>query len=124
VRETLRFAEQRTRPQDVVFFNIGIRIYPGTELESIARRQGVLTTAPEDMLKPVFYVSPEVDAAWMMNEVRRSMSMHMNFINTDSIGLSILPRVHRVAHLLGVRPPLWKHTRFIRRSLRMMGMDV
>jgi hypothetical protein len=76
------------------------------------------------MLRPVFYVSPEVDAAWMMNEVRRSMSSHMNFINTDSIGLSILPRVHRVAHLLGVRPPLWKHTRFIRRSLRMMGMDV
>jgi radical SAM superfamily enzyme YgiQ (UPF0313 family) len=124
VRETLRFAESRTRPQDVVFFNIGIRIYPGTELESIARRQGILTAHSDQMLRPVFYVSPEVDAAWMMNEVRRSMSSHMNFINTDSIGLSILPRVHRVAHLLGVRPPLWKHTRFIRRSLRMMGMDV
>jgi radical SAM superfamily enzyme YgiQ (UPF0313 family) len=124
VRETLRFAESRTRPHDVVFFNIGIRIYPGTELESIARRQGILTVPSDQMLRPVFYVSPEVDAAWMMNEVRRSMSIHMNFINTDSIGLSILPRVHRAAHLLGVRPPLWKHTRFIRRSLRMMGMDV
>ncbi len=124
VRETLRFAEQRTRPQDVVFFNIGIRIYPGTELESIARRQGVLTTAPEDMLKPVFYVSPEVDAAWMMNEVRKSMGVHMNFINTDSIGLSILPLVHRIGYRLGVRPPLWRHTRFIRRGLRMIGMDV
>jgi hypothetical protein len=124
VRETLRFAETAARPQDVVFFNIGIRIYPGTELESIARRQGILAASPDQMLRPVFYVSPDVDAGWMMDEVRRSMSRHMNFINTDSIGLSILPRVHRVAHLLGVRPPLWKHTRFIRRSLRMMGMDV
>jgi len=124
VHETLRFAESRTRPQDVVFFNIGLRIYPGTELESIARRQGLLTAAPDRMLRPVFYISPDVDAAWMMNEVRRSMSTHMNFINTDSIGLSILPRVHRFAHLLGVRPPLWKHTRFIRRGLRMMGMNV
>jgi len=124
VRKTLKFAETAARPQDVVFFNIGIRIYPGTELESIARRQGILTASPDQMLRPVFYVSPDVDASWMMDEVRRSMSRHMNFINTDSIGLSILPRVHRVAHLLGVRPPLWKHTRFIRRSLRMMGMDV
>ncbi len=124
VAETLRFAGTAPRPQDVVFFNIGIRIYPGTELESIARRQGILTAPPDQMLRPVFYVSPDVDASWMMDEVRRSMSTHMNFINTDSIGLSILPRVHRFAHLLGVRPPLWKHTRFIRRVLRMTGMDV
>lgn len=124
VAETLRFAGTAPRPQDVVFFNIGIRIYPGTELETIARRQGILTVPPVQMLRPVFYVSPDVDAGWMMDEVRRSMSTHMNFINTDSIGLSILPRVHRFAHLLGVRPPLWKHTRFIRRVLRMTGMDV
>ncbi|HHT9147235.1 MAG TPA: B12-binding domain-containing radical SAM protein, partial [Candidatus Wunengus sp. YC61] len=32
VKETLRFAEQYIRPKDVAFFNIGIRIYPGTEL--------------------------------------------------------------------------------------------
>ena len=124
VRETLRFAESRTRPQDVVFFNIGVRIYPGTELESIARRQDLLTASPEHMLRPVFYVSPAVDAGWVMDEVRRSMQRHMNFINTDSIGLSILPRVHRAARLLGVRPPLWRHTRFIRRTLRFAGMDV
>jgi radical SAM superfamily enzyme YgiQ (UPF0313 family) len=124
VRETLRFAESRTRPQDVVFFNIGIRVYPGTELESIARREGVLMASSENMLSPVFYVSPDVDAGWMMNEVRRSMGSHMNFINTDSIGLSILPSVHRIAFRLGVRPPLWRHTRFIRRALRLAGMDV
>ena len=124
VQETLRFAEDRNRAQDVVFFNIGARIYPGTELESIARSQGVLSAAPEQMLLPVFYVSPDVDARWMLDEVRRSMAGHMNFINTDSIGLSLLPRVHRTARLLGVRPPLWKHTRFIRRGLRMLGMDV
>ena len=124
VQGTLRFAERHIRKEDVAFFNIGIRIYPGTELESLARRQGVLTATLGDMLKPVFYVSPEVDAAWMMNEVRRSMGSHMNFINTDSIGLSILPLVHRIAYRLGIRPPLWRHTRFIRRGLRMIGMDV
>ena len=33
VQETLRFADQCIRTKDVVFFNVGIRIYPGTELE-------------------------------------------------------------------------------------------
>ena len=124
VRETLRFAQTRIRPQDVAFFNIGIRVYPGTELESIARRQGVLSAPANEMLQPVFYLSPNLDAAKAMNEVRRSMDRNMNFINTDSIGLSILPAVHRIGALLGVRPPLWRHTRFIRRTLRFTGMDV
>jgi radical SAM superfamily enzyme YgiQ (UPF0313 family) len=124
VRETLRFAETRIRPQDVAFFNIGIRIYPGTELESIARMQGVLSAPPEEMLRPVFYVSPEIDAAQTLNEVRRAMGRNMNFISTDTIGLSILPAVHRIGARLGVRPPLWRHTRFIRRTLRLAGMDV
>jgi radical SAM superfamily enzyme YgiQ (UPF0313 family) len=124
VRETLRFAENRIRPQDVAFFNIGIRVYPGTELESIARKQGVLSTPAKEMLRPVFYLSPQIDVAKTMNEVRRSMGRNMNFISTDSIGLSILPAVNRIGALLGVRPPLWRHTRFIRRALRFAGMDV
>ena len=124
VKETLRFAEKYIRPQDTAFFNIGIRIYPGTKLETIAREQDVLTRSPEGMLVPVFYMSPEVDASWMEQELKQSMSSHMNFISSDSISLSFLPAIHRLAHRLGLRPPLWRHTRIIRRGLRMMGMDV
>jgi radical SAM superfamily enzyme YgiQ (UPF0313 family) len=124
VRETLRFAERRIRRQDVAFFNIGIRIYPGTELESIARRQGLLTQPPADMLRPLFYVSPEVDAAWIDHEVGRSMASHMNFISADSLSLSFLPTINRIGRRLGLRPPLWRHTRHIRRGLRMLGMEV
>ena len=124
VRETLRFAEQQVRKSDVVFMNIGIRIYPGTELEAIARKQGLLTVSPAAMLTPVFYVSPDVSAAWIRQEIQQAMERNMNFINTDSIGLSILPAIHRIASKFGVRPPLWKHTRFIRRGLRMIGMRV
>jgi radical SAM superfamily enzyme YgiQ (UPF0313 family) len=124
VRETLRFAEQAVRPHDVAFFNVGIRIYPGTELEAIARDEGFARLRPSEMLRPVFYVAPAVSAAWIMDEVKRSMASHMNFISADSIGLSFLPSLHRLGYLLGVRPPLWRHTRFIRRGLRVMGMDV
>lgn len=124
VKETLRFAEQQIGPRDVAFFNTGIRIYPGTELESIARRQGVLSRAPGDMLLPVFYVSPDVDSPWMEQELKKSMDRHMNFLNMDSLGLSFLPTIHRIGYRLGLRPPLWRFTRIIRRGLRIAGMDV
>jgi hypothetical protein len=124
IKETLRFAEKQIRPQDVAFFNIGIRIYPGTELETIARNQGVLSCSSDQMLSPVFYLSPHVDARWMEQAVKKAMRNHMNFINADSIGLSFLPTIHRTAYRMGLRPPLWRHTRIIRRGLRLVGMDV
>ncbi len=124
VRETLSFAETAIRPQDTALFNVGIRIYPGTELESIARGQGLLSLPPADMLKPVFYVSPEVDADWIMREVGRSMGSHMNFVNSDSFSFPYLPQITRLGHWLGLRAPLWRYTRHIRRGLRFIGMDV
>ncbi len=123
VRETLRFAEKSIRPHDTAFFGIGVRVYPGTELETIARRQGVLSLSKEEMLTPVFYVSPEIDGEWMSRQITYSVNTHMNFISSVSIGLSFLPSLHRIAYSLGVKPPLWKYTRFIRRGLRFAGID-
>jgi radical SAM superfamily enzyme YgiQ (UPF0313 family) len=124
VRETLLFAEKFIRPQDAAFFNIGIRIYPGTELETIARRQGVLSRPSDSMLVPVFYVSPEVEADWIMGQVKKSMNSHMNFMNSDSLSFPYLPQISRIGHRLGVKTPLWRYTRFIRRGLRLIGMRV
>jgi radical SAM superfamily enzyme YgiQ (UPF0313 family) len=124
VKETLRFAETAISPQDVAFFNIGIRIYPGTGIESIARQQGLLTLLAGEMLAPVFYVSPEVDAAWIRGQVKHSMSSRMNFMSVDSFSFPYLPLIHRTGFRLGLRPPLWRYTRFIRRGLRFAGMDV
>ena len=123
VRETLRFAETAIRPSDAVFMNIGIRIYPGTELEQIARQQGLLSKPSGEMLEPVFYVSPDVNADWMLRQVRNAMNKHMSFINSDAIAHPSLPRIHRAAYRLGVRSPLWRYTRFIRRGMRLMGME-
>ncbi len=124
VTETLRFAENNIRPRDAAFFTVGIRIYPGTELESIARRQGVLTVPPEKMLTPVFYVSPDVDVAWIRAQVKNSMNSHMNFMSADSFNFPYLPALHRLGYRLGVSTPLWRHTRHIRRGLRFFGIDV
>ena len=124
VRETLRFAEKEIRPRDAAFITVGIRVYPGTELEKIARNQGVLSAPPEEMLAPVFYTSPDVDLRWMEQQVRNSVRRNMNFIGADSLNISFLPAIHRLGHRLGLTTPLWRHTRYIRRGLRFIGMDV
>ncbi len=123
VKETLRFAANKIRPQDAAFFNIGIRIYPGTELEAIARKEGVLTRRPEDMLDPVFYVSPRTDPFRIRTQVRQALNEHMNFMSVDSFSFPHLPLINKIAYHLGIGTPLWRHTRFIRRSLRFLGMD-
>ncbi|MCP4262063.1 MAG: hypothetical protein GY774_31875, partial [Planctomycetes bacterium] len=99
-------------------------IYPGTELENIARAEGVLTLPPREMLKPVFYLSPYINKEWLLKKVRNSMATHMNFINPNVIGLPFLPAISFVGYWLGVKPPLWKNTRNIRRGLRWLGMDL
>jgi radical SAM superfamily enzyme YgiQ (UPF0313 family) len=124
VRETLRFAETFIRPQDAAFFNVGIRIYPGTGLETIARAQGVLSVSAADMLEPLFYISPEVETDWIIEQVKNSLQSHMNFLDKDSFSFRYLPQITKAGHWLGLTSPLWRYTRFIRRGLRSVGMQV
>jgi radical SAM superfamily enzyme YgiQ (UPF0313 family) len=124
VQETLRFAEKCISQKDVALFMTGVRIYPGTELENIARTEGVLTLPPHEMLEPVFYLSPSINQEWLLKKVYNSMATHMNFINPNAIALPFLPAINLVGYWLGVKPPLWKNTRYIRRGLRWLGMDL
>lgn len=124
VEETLNFARTRVRTSDVAFFNVGLRVYPGTELEKIARAQGVLDLSPDRMLEPVFYLSPTLDSQLLKEQLSEALNENMNFIGIDTMKLPILPFINRVGHRLGVRPPLWKHTRYLRRGLRLVGLNV
>lgn len=121
--ETLEFAERCIRKSDAAFFGIGVRVYPGTKLEEIARSQGVLNISRMEMLEPVFYISPEVGLEWMNRTLTEAMGRNMNFISHDSLAYPLLPSIQRLAFRLGVRPPLWKYARHIRRGLRMFGLE-
>jgi radical SAM superfamily enzyme YgiQ (UPF0313 family) len=123
VQETLNFARTAIRPSDAAFFTTGIRIYPGTELEKIARSQGILNLGLDRMLEPVFYVSPEIRPDWLMETIRSAMGANLNFINGDTFDLPYLPAINRFGSRVGIQPPLWRYTRHIRRGLRILGAD-
>jgi radical SAM superfamily enzyme YgiQ (UPF0313 family) len=122
VEETFAFAARYVRPRDAVFFNIGVRVYPGTELETIAREQGQLDLPPHEMLSPVFYLSPDVELEWLSERAGDFLKTHMNAIDSTSLGLPFLPVLHKIGHGIGLKPPLWKHTPAIRRFLQYTGI--
>lgn len=122
VARTLAFARSRVRPTDTAFFNAGVRIYPGTPLEARARNEGALAPSGDGLLEPQFYLSPGVDKAWLLDAVAGAAAANPNFIDSNSIGLPFLSGLYRLAHLAGVRQPLWRHTRVLRRGLRLLGV--
>jgi radical SAM superfamily enzyme YgiQ (UPF0313 family) len=124
VRETLSFAENNIRRKDTVFFNIGIRIYPGAGIDAIARQQGLLDLPAGEMLRPVSYLSPLLDKTRLLKTVEQAISRHLNFIGVDSLSLPYLGKIYRLGHLIGTKPPIWKHTRMVRFGLKLLRLDV
>jgi radical SAM superfamily enzyme YgiQ (UPF0313 family) len=122
--ESFNFARRCLRPGDAAFFNLGIRIYPGTELEALARQEGVLSATPEEMLKPVFYFSPTLDFDRTFNQVHRTVAENLNMIHSASFAHPWLPVVNRLFSRLPLKPPVWRHTRSIRRVVRALGRDI
>jgi hypothetical protein len=120
VQDTLAFAHEQLKAGDVAFFNVGLRVYPGTPLEEIARREGLLSVPARSMLKPVFYTSPQVELSWMQSQLDTFLSRHMTALGPRSIRLPYLPLLYQIGHRLGVRPPLWRHTGRTRRLLSWM----
>ncbi|MDI6854979.1 MAG: cobalamin-dependent protein [Deltaproteobacteria bacterium] len=124
VTETLGFAQRVLRRGDVAFFNVGIRIYPGTELARLARQQGVLQDSGQAMLQPKFYFSPELSREWTLKQVRRAAAANLSLLHSASLSHPWLPAVNRLVGRLPMRPPLWRHTRIIRRVIRALGRDI
>lgn len=121
VLETLEFAREHIRPSDPVLFTLGIRIYPGTPLEALARKEGFLTRERDQMLEPVFYLSPQLDLPWLHAALGEAAARHLNFIIPSDFEIPLLKKIARLARWAGVKPPLWKHTRLIRRGLHLLG---
>ena len=70
VQESLAFAD--SLELDLLKLTLGIRIYPGTALEQVARKEGVIAKG-DDLLMPRFYLSKELDG-WLNPMIREWMA--------------------------------------------------
>ncbi len=99
------------------------RVYPGAPIARLAREQGLLTGPADDGLEPAFHVSPELAPEWLAETSRRALAENPHFVGPGATNLPLLPTLCRIGCRLGLRPPLWRFTRPIRRMLRLSGRD-
>ncbi len=118
--ETLEFAEQALRPGDAAFFTVGLRIYPGTALEASARAEGVLSD-DADLLRPTFYVSPDLDVPWLLEQLRDAAHRNLGFVQPLARPGALLRAARGMGYLTGMRPPIWRHARKVRRLTRLFS---
>jgi radical SAM superfamily enzyme YgiQ (UPF0313 family) len=122
VLETIAFAKKFIRKGDTAFFNIGIRIYPSTRLEAIAREEGILNIPEDEMLTPTFYVSPQVETKWLIRTIASEVNNTMSFISQETLALPYLAKLLSTLRIFGVSQPAWKYTGNLRRTLKFIGV--
>ena len=101
--ETLDAAESLS--DAALFFFCGMRVYPGTEIERIARREGQLDG--RNLLEPVFYEPPELPLAEIAARVEARGSRFPNWIVGSGAerAAALVARMHQRGH----SGPLWEN---------------
>lgn len=109
VEATVRFIEEHLNwPGCVSIVMTGIRLLPGTALAREALAAGDL--GPEaDLARPAFYLSPDVDEAWILERLGRALGRGPAIVHAAEEGRSRYERwVDRALWALGVAPPYWR----------------
>lgn len=105
VRETVDFMTHALGPRDRIICTLGLRIYPRTELERIARAEGLLAPGA-DLAEPNFYLSPRISPkrilALLESSPRRLQMLYLETLQRPSIAWAL-----RLQAALGLRGAPW-----------------
>lgn len=104
VQETLRNIEKLQKT--VLFFFIGIRIYPQTPLYAMALQEGKINSQT-DLLQPVFYKSDNIDRVAIEKLVETKANGRLNWIigSGGKKSAAIVDKMHQ----RGYSGPLWEY---------------
>lgn len=102
-------------PADAIFAAMGVRIYRGTEMERVARREGVITNAT-DLFDPTFYVSPHLGhtPTELLDGIARKLP---EWSTATDWYHPLLRLIQKVANRCGARPQ-WRNVRSYGRYMR------
>ncbi len=81
----------------VSFIFMGIRILPGTGLERIARIEGILSGS-QDLLEPVYYISPNIDKQWLEETLTKAFSGVRHCIFPPDVMDTSLQFLHKLGY--------------------------
>jgi radical SAM superfamily enzyme YgiQ (UPF0313 family) len=104
VNETLKGVEHLEAC--ALFIFCGMRIYPQTALDDLARQDGQIDDA-RDLLEPFFYRSLAIGGEEILDRVRRQANGRLNWLIGD--GGEQAARIIAKLHARGHSGPLWEH---------------
>ena len=97
--ETFRFIREEIPSKDMIFVQVGLRVYPNTPLQQEAIQEGVIT-ADNELLKSFHYVSPALEPMWIYDTIMENIRGRSNITTRqgrDVFGLPLLPAPRRRA---------------------------
>jgi len=120
LEETLRFAAWRLERGDAVYLTVGLRIYPGTTLHRVAIDEGMIE-AGDPLLVPRFYFSRHLAFDHTVARLRDFAATRPRFMFSADSRSPLLPYLTRVASLLRLPRPHWRHIGLFQRVSRVTG---
>lgn len=103
IEESFRMMD-RLNPTAIIAM-LGIRIYPGTELERISLSQGLISQS-SDLIHPHFYISPMLEGR--LEEIIREKALQRNRWIVPGLEINITQNLMEGIRRFGIRGPLWE----------------
>ncbi|MFQ5714097.1 MAG: B12-binding domain-containing radical SAM protein [Candidatus Scalinduaceae bacterium] len=105
IQETVNFLKEIDQPNQVLL-NFGIRVYAGTQLETIARAEGILKK-DEDLLAPKHYLSKELGISFL-EKLDEYCSTQYHWSNATDWNSPTTILLQKMGQRFQIRP-LWKN---------------
>ena len=102
IEESFRLMD-RLDPTAVIAM-LGVRIYPGTEMERISRSEGILGQKSE-LIYPHFYISPMLGGR--LEEIVREKALQRNRWIVPGLEVNVSQKLMEGIRRFGIRGPLW-----------------
>jgi radical SAM superfamily enzyme YgiQ (UPF0313 family) len=116
VEETLEFVRRYVRKRDLVVCSVGMRIYPGTRLERIAREEGQLKPG-EDLLASKFYEPRAISLPEIQERLQREARQMPNILLSSEVNsyMMIIKLGNMLKQTFKIHQPLWRAAPLVNR---------
>jgi len=118
VQDTVRFIEELPE-NNLVMITHGIRVLPRTAIQQSLIESGYIRP-DDDLIQPTFYYSPDITPQQAQDILASCSFPSANIVTLTDGGHKLAPIAQRVATMLGMKPPYWRHIPIINRVRKML----
>ena len=105
MKDTFSFIQNEIPEQDMVFIQVGLRVYPDTPLHRQAVAEGVVSEK-NDLLKSFHYLSPQLEPMWIYDQLMEQIDSRPNVTTLKDVMNPFFPVYLRISGALGMKAPL------------------